>query len=168
VRRHRGASPSRMMVPPCRCQGIKCPCTGAGARARGALERGGPCSRAERSLERGGASSRGSGLSSEAESARGKRTPLNGTEPTRGRRASSSEAKPARGDLRVGRLGGPLGASAAWVVSCMVRRGVFSFVSCFKLGFPSCLRGPLGLSPTGAITKKWDLGALLTKVSQSV
>jgi hypothetical protein len=32
----------------------------------------------------------------------------------------------------------------------MVRRGVFSFVACFKWGFPSCLRGPLGLSPTQA------------------
>jgi hypothetical protein len=48
----------------------------------------------------------------------------------------------------VGRLGGPLGASAAWAVFCMVRRGVFSFDACFKRGFPSCLRGPLGLSPT--------------------
>jgi hypothetical protein len=27
---------------------------------------------------------------------------------------------------------------------------VFSFVACFKWGFPSCLRGPLGLSPTQA------------------
>jgi hypothetical protein len=32
----------------------------------------------------------------------------------------------------------------------MVRRGVFSFVAGFKRGFPSCLRGPLGLSPTDA------------------
>jgi hypothetical protein len=53
VRRHRGASPGRMMAPPCRCQGIKCPRTGAGARAWGALERGGPRSRAGRTLERG-------------------------------------------------------------------------------------------------------------------
>jgi hypothetical protein len=80
----------------------------------------------------------GSEPSSEAESARGKRTPSNGMEPTRGRRESSSEAKHARGDLRVDRLGGPLGTSAAWAVSCMVRRGVFSFVACFKRGFPSC------------------------------
>jgi hypothetical protein len=50
----------------------------------------------------------------------------------------------------VGRLGGPLGASAAWAVTCMVKRGVFGFgfVAGFKWGFPSCLRGPLGLSPT--------------------
>jgi hypothetical protein len=58
VRRHRGASPGRMMAPPRRCQGIKRPRTGAGARARSALERGGPRSRAERTLERGGACSR--------------------------------------------------------------------------------------------------------------
>jgi hypothetical protein len=48
----------------------------------------------------------------------------------------------------VGRLGGPLGASATWAVSCMVKRGVFGFVAGFKWGFPSCLRGPRGLSPT--------------------
>jgi hypothetical protein len=89
-----------------------------------------------------------SGPSSEAEPARGKRTPSNGVEPARGGRTPSSEAKPARGDLRVGRLGGPLGASAAWAVSCTVKRGVFGFVAGFKWGFPSCLRGPLGLSPT--------------------
>jgi hypothetical protein len=58
VRRHRGASPRRMMVPPRRCQGVKCPRTGAVARVRSALERGGPRSRAERTLERGGACSR--------------------------------------------------------------------------------------------------------------
>jgi hypothetical protein len=80
----------------------------------------------------------GSGPSSEAEPARGKCAPSNGTEPTRGGRASSSEAKPARGDLREGRLGGPLGASAAWVVSCMVRRGVFGSTACFNWGFPNC------------------------------
>jgi hypothetical protein len=44
-----------MMAPPCRCQGIKCPRTGAGARARSALERGGPRSREAHPLERGGA-----------------------------------------------------------------------------------------------------------------
>jgi hypothetical protein len=86
VRRYRGASPGRMMAPSRRCQGVKCLCTGAGARVRGALERGGACSR-------------GRGSSSEAEPARGKRIPSNGTEPAQGRRASSSEAKPARGDL---------------------------------------------------------------------
>jgi hypothetical protein len=58
VRRHRGASPRHMMAPPRRCQGIKCPRTGAGARVRSALERGGHRSRAERTLERGGARSR--------------------------------------------------------------------------------------------------------------
>jgi hypothetical protein len=51
-------------------------------------------------------------------------------------------------------LSGPpwwaVGASAAWAVSCMVRRGVFGFgfVAGFKWGFPSCLSGPLGLYPT--------------------
>jgi hypothetical protein len=58
VRRHRGASPGCMMVPSRRCQGVKCPRTGAGARARSALERGGPRSRAGRTLERGGPRSR--------------------------------------------------------------------------------------------------------------
>jgi hypothetical protein len=120
VRQHRGACPGRMMALSRRSQGVKCPRTGAGARARGALERGGPRPRAGWTLERGGACSRGSGPSSEAEPARGKRTPSNGTEPTRGRRASSSEAKPARGDLQEGRLGGPLrsprhGPYPAWL-----------------------------------------------------
>jgi hypothetical protein len=43
-----------------------------------------------------------------------------------------------------------VGASVAWAMSCMVKRGVFGFgfVAGFKWGFPSCLRGPLGLSPT--------------------
>jgi hypothetical protein len=116
-------------------------------RARWTPFEGGADPRARRSLLEGG-----SGLSSEAEPARGKRNPSNGTEPIRGRRASSNEAKPARGDLRAGRLGEPSGASAAWAVSCMVRRGVFSFVACFKRGFPCCLRGPLGLSPTHPYT----------------
>jgi hypothetical protein len=47
-----------MMALSCRCQGIKCSRTGAGARARGALERGGPRSRAGWTLERGGPRSR--------------------------------------------------------------------------------------------------------------
>jgi hypothetical protein len=120
VRWHRGASPGRMMAPSHRCQGVKCPRTGAGARVRGALERGGPRSRVGRTLERGGACSRGNGPSSEVEPVRGKRTPSNGTEPARGRRASLSEAKPARGDLQEGRLGGPLrsprhGPCPAWL-----------------------------------------------------
>jgi hypothetical protein len=45
VRWYRGVSPRRMMVPPRRCQGIKCQRTGAGARAWSTLERGGPRSR---------------------------------------------------------------------------------------------------------------------------
>jgi hypothetical protein len=84
VRRHRGASPRRMMAPSRRCQGVKCPCTGAGARVRGAIERGGPRSRAGRTLGRGGTCSRGSEPSSEAEPARGKCCPSNGAESARG------------------------------------------------------------------------------------
>jgi hypothetical protein len=110
VLQHRGASPGRMMVPSRRCQGVKCPRTGAGARVRGALERGGPRSRVGRTLERGGACSRGSGPSSEAEPVRGKCTPSNGAAPARGARASSSEAEPARGDLQEGHLGGLSGS----------------------------------------------------------
>jgi hypothetical protein len=75
-----------MMAPSRRCQGVKCPRTGAGARVRGALERGGACSR-------------GSEPSSEAEPAQGKCYPSNGAKTARGGRASSSEAEPARGDL---------------------------------------------------------------------
>jgi hypothetical protein len=121
-----------MMALSRRCQGVKCPCTGADARERGALERSGPRSRAGRPLERGGARSKGSGPSSGADPARGKRTPSNGTEPARGRRAPSSEAKPAQ----EGRLGGPLGSFATWAVSCMVRQSMFGFVAGFKWGFP--------------------------------
>jgi hypothetical protein len=62
VRQDRGASPRRMMAPPCQCQNIKCPCprtgTGTGVRVQSALERGGAGSRAARTLERGGARSR--------------------------------------------------------------------------------------------------------------
>jgi hypothetical protein len=96
------------------------PAYGAGARVRGALERGEAWSRAGRTLDRGGACSRGSVPSNEAEPVRGKRTSSNGTDPARGRRASSSEAKPAWGDLQEGRLGGSLrslrhGPYPAWL-----------------------------------------------------
>jgi hypothetical protein len=42
-------------------------------------------------------------------------------------------------------------AIVAWAMPCVLKRGVFGFGSFggFKWGFPSCLRGPLGLSPTG-------------------
>jgi hypothetical protein len=149
-------SPGRMMALSRLCQGVKCPCTGAGTRERGRPRakrtpvEGGANPRArrsllegERALERGGACPRGSGPSSGAEPARGKRTPSNGTEPPRGRRAPSSEAKPARGDLREGRLGGPSrslrrGPYPAWLGTCMVRQSVFGFVAGFKWGFPGC------------------------------
>jgi hypothetical protein len=155
VRRHRGVSPRHMMAPPCHRQGIKCPCTGVGARVRGALERGGPSPRAERTLERGGACSRGNGPSSEAEPSRGKCTPSNGTEPARGRRASSREAKPARGDLQGGRLGGPSGLLRRGPFPAWLGEVCFGFVAGFKWRFPSCLRGPLGLSPTVAPEHLW-------------
>jgi hypothetical protein len=99
VRRHRGVSPGLMMAPSRQCQGIKCPCTGAGARVRGALERGGPQPRAGRTLEWGGTRSRGSEASSGAEPARGKCCPSNGAELSPRWCAPSSEAEPARGDL---------------------------------------------------------------------
>jgi hypothetical protein len=95
---------------PAGVRALNAQCTGAGVCARGALERGGPCSR-------------GSGPSSGAEPARGERTPSNGTEPPRGRRVPSSEAKPARRALREGHLGGQLRS----FVSCTVRQGVFWF-----------------------------------------
>jgi hypothetical protein len=137
-----------MMAPSCRCQGVKCPCTGAGARVRGALERGGPRSRAGWTLERSGACSRGSGPSSEAEPAQGKHTTSNGAEPARGGRASWSEAEPARGDLKEGRLGGPSGSLRHGLYPAWLGTLCFGFVVGFKWGFPRCLRGPLGLSPT--------------------
>jgi hypothetical protein len=53
-------SPTRMMVPPRRCQSVNCPYprVGMGVRVRGALERGGACSGEAWTLERGGARSR--------------------------------------------------------------------------------------------------------------
>jgi hypothetical protein len=73
---------------------------GAGARVRGARERGGPQPRAERTLERDEARSRGGGVSPRAgrDHSRGV-SPLErgGTRP-RGS-APSSEAGPARGDF---------------------------------------------------------------------
>jgi hypothetical protein len=108
VRRHRGASPKCMMAPPRRCQGIKCPRTGAGARVRSALERGGPCSRAERTLERGGARSR-------------QADPLErgGARPREARILERGEA------WSRGSSSGPpwwaVGAPAAWAMSCMVK-----------------------------------------------
>jgi hypothetical protein len=131
-----------------RCQGVKCPCTGASARERGALERSGPRSRAGRTLERGGACSRGSGPSNGAEPARGERTPSNGTEPARGRRAPSSEAKPARGDLRGGRLGGPPRSSRRGPYPAWLGKVFLVSLQVLSGDFPVVKRGPLGLSPT--------------------
>jgi hypothetical protein len=95
VRQDRGANPGRMMAPSRRCQGVKCPRTGAGARVRGALERGGPWLRAGRTLEQGGACSRGNGPSNEAAPLEGSapprtgRTPLEGGAHPRARRSLS-------------------------------------------------------------------------------
>jgi hypothetical protein len=122
-----------MMAPPRRCQGIKCPRTGAGARARGALERGGPRSRAERTLERGGACSR------EAH-------PLERD----GARPREARILERGGACSRGSSSGP----PWWAVSCMVRR-VWLSCGVFNWGFPCCLRGPLGLSPTQLMTIKF-------------
>jgi hypothetical protein len=151
VRRHQGASPGRMMAPFRRCQGVKCPRTGAGARVRGALERGGACSRGKRTLERGGARSRGA-------------HPLDrdGIRPREARILERGGAC-SRGSSR----GSPwwaVEAPAAWAVSCMVRRSVFGFVAGFKWGFPSCERGPLGLSPTAANIGSTDRASVLPAV----
>jgi hypothetical protein len=80
--------------------------------------------------------------------------PRAGQSPPEGGAHPRARRSLSRGDLRVGRLGGPLGASAAWAVSCMVKRGVFGFglLRVLMWGFPSCLRGPLGLSPTDSFS----------------
>jgi hypothetical protein len=138
VRRHRGACPGRMMALSRRCQGVKCPRTAAGARARGALERGGPRSRAGRPLERGGACSRGSGPSSESSPRSREAHPRerDGARPREARILERGEAC-SRGCSR----GPPWWAvevPAAWAESCMVRQSVFGFVAGFNWGFPSC------------------------------
>jgi hypothetical protein len=77
VEQCRDAIPGRAKVVVCvlRCQGIKCPYTGAGARAivhAGTLEQGGPRPRGRLALERDGPHSRvGVEPSSEANPARG-------------------------------------------------------------------------------------------------
>jgi hypothetical protein len=116
VRQDRGASPRRMMAPPCYGQSIKCPypCTGSGVCARTALERGGACSRAARTLERGGARSR------EAFS-----HDRDGAHP---REACALERG---GACSRGSLSGPLQwavrATVAWAMPCVVKRGAFGF-----------------------------------------
>jgi hypothetical protein len=111
---------------------------GAGARVRGARERGGPRPRAERTLERGGTRSRGSAPSSGAGPLEGRVAPRAGRNlfekelslergGARSRRSMpSGEAEPARGVF----LGGPpwwasevllRGPCPAGLVSCMVR-----------------------------------------------
>jgi hypothetical protein len=103
-----------MMAPPHHCQGIKCLHTGAGARVRGSLERGGPRPRAERTLKRGGARSR-------------QAHPLEwgGARP---REARTLERGGARSR---GSLSGPpwwtVGASMAWAMPCMFKLGMFGF-----------------------------------------
>jgi hypothetical protein len=117
-----------MMAPPCYGQSIKFPYphTGSGVRARNALERGGARSREAFSLERGGACPR------------------------------EACALERGGACSRGSLSGPLRwavrATVAWAMPCVLKRGVFGFGSFagFKWGFPSCLRGPLGLSSTNS------------------
>jgi hypothetical protein len=112
VQRNRGACPRRIMAPPRRGQSIKCPCTGTGVRVRGALERGGARSRAERTLERGGACSR------QAHSLeRGGARPRKACALERGGACS-----------RVSLSGPPwwaVGATMAWAVPCVLKRGAF-------------------------------------------
>jgi hypothetical protein len=130
-----------MMAPPFYGQSIKClyPRTRSGVRAWNALEEGGACSRAARTLERGGARSR-EAFSHE----RGEACPREACALERG------------GACSRGSLSGPLRwavrATVAWATPCVLKRGVFGFGSFagFKWGFPSSLRGPLGLSPTVA------------------
>jgi hypothetical protein len=110
VRQDWGASPRRMMAPPCHCQNIKCmyPRTGSGVRARNALERGGACSRAARTLKRGGARSR-EAFSLE----RGRARPRAACALERG------------GACSRGSLSGPpwraVGAAAAWATHCVFK-----------------------------------------------
>jgi hypothetical protein len=108
-------------------------------RARNALERGGACSRAARTLERGGARSR------EAFSLEwGGACPREAC-------ALKRDGACSRGSLS-GPLRWAVRATVAWAMPCVLKRGVFGFGSFagFKWGFPSCTRGPLGLSPTVA------------------
>jgi hypothetical protein len=136
MQRNRGASPRRMMAPPRRCQNIKCPCTGTGVRVWSALERGGASSRVERTLERGGACSR-------------QAHPLE----RGGARLREACVLERGGACSRGSLSGP----PWWAVRATVRgpcpvclsEARLAFAG-FKWGFPSCLRGPLGLSPTVA------------------
>jgi hypothetical protein len=48
----------------------------------------------------------------------------------------------------VGHLGGPSGPLRRGPYPAWLGEVRFGFVAGFKWGFPSCLRGPLGLSPT--------------------
>jgi hypothetical protein len=130
-----------MMAPPCYGQSIKCPYprTGLGVCAWNALERGGARSRAARTLERGGARPR-EAFSLE----RGGARPREACALERGGACSrGSLSGPLRWAVRV---------TVAWAMPCVLKRDVFGFglFAGFKWGFPSCLRGPLGLSPTVA------------------
>jgi hypothetical protein len=162
-----------MMAPPCYGQSIKCPYprTGLGVCARNALERGRARSRAARTLERGGARpreafslERGGARPREALSLeRGRARPREAFSLERGgARPREACALERGGACSRGSLSGPLRwavrATVAWAMPCVLKRDVFGFglFAGFKWGFPSCLRGPLGLSPTplGATTWK--------------
>jgi hypothetical protein len=84
---------------------------------------------------------------------RARRSPLEVSAPPRTGRSPPEGGAHPRACSRGSSSGPPwraVGASAVWAVSCMVKRGVsgLGFVAGFNWGFPSCLRGPLGLSPT--------------------
>jgi hypothetical protein len=110
MRLDRGASPRRMMVPPCYCQNIKCsyPRTGSGVRARNAHERGGAYSRAARTLERGGVRSREAFFLERG-----------------GARPREACALERGGAYSRGSLSGPpwraVGAAAAWATPCVFK-----------------------------------------------
>jgi hypothetical protein len=111
-----------MMAPPRLCQGVKCPCTGAGARVRGARERGGPQPRAGRTLERDETRSRGSEPSSGAGPLEGSVAPRTGRSLPEGARALERRG-PSWWAVGVPRCG----PCPAWLVTCMVRLNVFRY-----------------------------------------
>jgi hypothetical protein len=127
-----------MMALSRRCQGVKCPRTGAGARVR---ERprvrrtpieGGADPRARRSLLEGERALEWDG----ARSREAHPLERDGARPREARTLERGEAC-SRGSSR----GPPWWAvevPATWAVSCMVRQSVFGFVAGFKWGFPDC------------------------------
>jgi hypothetical protein len=83
------------------------PVYGAGARVRGARERGGSQPRAERTLERDATRSRGSEPSSGCGTTRGRICSSNGAELARGGVRPRARRSLLEGTSKGGRLGGP-------------------------------------------------------------